>query len=169
MQGLYLISVWLHIMAAVVWVGGTIFLVIVLVPAIRCRQFAGVASALIRWTALRFRWVGWVCFGVFLFTGALNLVARGMDWRELRDPVFWQGSFGRILAIKLIVVAAILVISGFHDFFLGPRAAAAWESNAASAETLRLRRQAVQLGRLNLLLALAAILLGIMLVRGTPW
>ena len=31
---------------------------IVLVPAIRQPQFAGVASALIRWTALRFRWVG---------------------------------------------------------------------------------------------------------------
>jgi hypothetical protein len=35
-------------------------------------------------------------------------------------------------------------------------------------ETLRLRRQTVQWGRLNLLLALAAILLGIMLVRGAP-
>jgi copper resistance protein D len=169
MHGLYLISVWLHIMAAVVWVGGTIFLVIVLVPAIRRPQFAGVASALIRFTALRFRWVGWVCFAVFLFTGLLNLVARGIGWQELRDAVFWQGSFGRTLAIKLIVVTTILAISGFHDFFLGPRAAAAWESDAASAETLRLRRQAVQFGRLNLLLALTAIILGIMLVRGAPW
>jgi hypothetical protein len=145
------------------------FLVIVLVPAIRRPQFAGVASALIRWTALRFRWVGWVCFGVFLFTGALNLVAGGIGWRELRDAVFWQSSFGRTLAIKLMVVAAILAISGFHDFFLGPRAVAAWESDAASAETLWLRRQAVQLGRLNLLLALTAIILAVMLVRGAPW
>ena len=169
MRAVYLMSVWLHIMAAIVWVGGTIFLVIVLVPAIRRPQFAGVASMLIRWTALRFRWVGWVCFGVFLLTGAFNLLARGIGWHELGDPFFWQGSFGRTLAIKLIVVALILAISGFHDFFLGPRAAAAWESNAASAETLRLRRQAVQLGRLNLLLALTAIILGVMLVRGAPW
>jgi len=41
-------------MAAVVWVGGTVFLVIVLVPAIRRPEFAGIASALIRFTALGF-------------------------------------------------------------------------------------------------------------------
>ncbi|MEX0803458.1 MAG: CopD family protein [Candidatus Binatia bacterium] len=169
MQGFYLVSVWLHIMAAVVWVGGTIFLVIVLVPAIRRAQFAGVASALIRFTALRFCWLGWVCFCVFVLTGIMNLAARGIGWQELQEPVFWQGPFGRTLAIKLILVAAILAISGFHDFFLGPRAAAAWESDAASAETLRLRRQAVQLGRLNLMLALTTTILGVMLVRGPPW
>jgi len=168
MRGVYLLSVWLHIMAAIVWVGGTIFLVVVLVPAIRRPEFAGIASALIRLTALRFRWVGWVCFCLFVLTGVVNLVARGIGLRELRDTIFWQGAFGRTLAIKLILVTAILLISAFHDFFLGPRAAAAWEAEPASAETLRLRRQAVQLGRLNLLLALVVIVLGVMLVRGAP-
>ncbi len=168
MRGVYLLSVWLHIMAAIVWVGGTIFLVVVLVPAIRRPEFAGIASALIRFTALRFRWVGWVCFGIFVLTGIVNLVARGIGLQELQDAIFWQGSFGRTLAIKLILVAAILLISAFHDFFLGPRATAAWEADPASAETLRLRRQAVQLGRLNLLLALVVIVLGVMLVRGAP-
>jgi hypothetical protein len=67
-----------------------------------------------------------------------------------------------------MLVAAILLISAFHDFFLGPRASAAWDSDPTSAETLRLRRQAVQLGRLNLLMGLTAIALGIMLVRGAP-
>ena len=169
MHLLYLISVWLHIMAAVIWVGGTIFLVIVLVPAIRRPEFAGVASGLIRFTALRFRWVGWFCFGVFVFTGIVNLVARGIGWQHLQQAVFWRGSFGSTLVVKLIIVAAVLTISGFHNIFLGPRAAAAWEVDPASAETLRLRRQAVKLGRLNLLLALTAIVLGNMLVRGTPW
>jgi hypothetical protein len=89
--------------------------------------------------------------------------------RELQNAAFWQGSFGRTLTIKLMLVAAILVISAFHDFSLGPRAAWAWEVDAGSAETLRLRRQAARLGRANLLLALIVVLLGIMLVRGAPW
>jgi uncharacterized membrane protein len=169
MQGFYLLSVWLHIMAVVVWVGGTIFLVIVLVPATRRPEFRGFASALIRFAGLRFRWVGWVCFFTFVFTGIVNLAARGIGLRELQDAAFWQGSFGRTLTIKLMLVAAILVISAFHDFSLGPRAAWAWEVDAGSAETLRLRRQAARLGRANLLLALIVVLLGIMLVRGAPW
>jgi uncharacterized membrane protein len=169
MHGIYLLSVWLHIVAAVVWVGGAIFLVIVLIPAIRRREFGGVASALIRFAALRFRWVGWVCFCVFVFTGIVNLSARGIGLRELQDAAFWQGSFGLTLAIKLMLVVVILLISAFHDFFLGPRAASAWVADAGSAQTVRLRRQAARLGRVNLLLALMAILLGIMLVRGAPW
>jgi uncharacterized membrane protein len=168
MRVVYLISVWLHIMAAIVWVGGTTFFVIVLVPAIRRAEFAGVGARLIRWSGLRFRWVGWVCFGVFLLTGAVNLLGRGIGWQELQDPVFWQSSFGLTLLVKLLVVGAILAISAFHDFLVGPRAAATWEADAASSRTSTLRRQAVQLGRLNLLLALAAIALGVMLVRGAP-
>jgi uncharacterized membrane protein len=169
MHGIYLFSVWLHILAAVMWVGGTLFLVIVLVPAIRRPEFGGIAPALIRSTAHRFRWVGWVCFCILIATGLLNLVARGIGFKELGEAAFWQGSFGRTLAIKLILVVAILCVSAFHDFFLGPRAAAVWEAHPTSVETLRLRRQAVQLGRLNLVIALAAILLAIMLVRGEPW
>ena len=88
-----------------------------LVPAIRRPEFAAVALALIRFTALRFRWVGWFCFGVFVFTGIVNLAVRGIGWQEVQQAVFWRGSFGSTLAIKLILVAAILAISGFHDFF----------------------------------------------------
>ena len=99
----------------------------------------------------------------------MNLAVRGMGVDELRHAVFWQGSFGTTLGIKLVLVFVILWISAFHDFVLGPRAAAAWEVNPASAETLRLRRQAVRVARINLLLALAVISLGSMLVRGAPW
>jgi uncharacterized membrane protein len=169
MQAIYLASVWLHIMAAVAWVGGTLFLVLVLVPAIRREEFRALGAALIRFTGLRFRWVGWACFAVFIITGSLNLAARGIGFGELQETAFWQGSFGRTLALKLVLVVAILAISALHDFRLGPRAAAAWEADPFSAETLRFRRAAVRLGRWNLLLALAVILLGIMLVRGAPW
>ena len=88
MHAIYLLSVWLHIMAAVVWVGGTLFLVFVLVPAIRQPQFAALAAALIRFTGRRFRWVAWICFTIFLLTGIVNLAVRGMGVDELRHAVF---------------------------------------------------------------------------------
>jgi hypothetical protein len=136
--------------------------------AIRRPQFAGVASALIRFTALRFRWVGWFCFGVFVLTGIVNLVARGIGWQELQQAVFWRDSFGSTLAIKLILVAAILVISGFHDFFRASSLCGVGIESRFSRDTSP-EAQALKLGRLNLLLALTAIGLGIMLVRGAPW
>lgn len=78
MHRIYLLSVWVHIMAAVAWIGGTIFLVIVLVPAIRRPEFGGIGSALIRVTPLRFGWVGWMCFCIFVLTGIVNLTARSV-------------------------------------------------------------------------------------------
>jgi uncharacterized membrane protein len=169
MHSLYIFCAWLHIMAAVVWVGGTIFLASVLLPAIRRPELASIALGLIRWTALRFRWVGWVCFVIFILTGMLNLAFRGLTWSDLIAGHFWRGSFGSALALKLTVVAIILAISALHDFVIGPRATAAWQRDAKSARTRRLRNQAVQIARLNLLLGLIAILLGSMLVRGVPW
>jgi hypothetical protein len=73
------------------------------------------------------------------------------------------------LALKLLAFAVILALSAVHDFIIGPRAAAAWESGPKSASSGRLRRQAVRIARLNLLLGLTAIVLETMLVRGVPW
>ncbi len=165
----YLLSVFLHILAAVVWIGGTIFFVIVLVPVIRRPEVGANASLLIRLTGLRFRWVGWACFIIFILTGFGNLAFRSIGPAELGSALFWQTSFGAVLALKLVLVAVILLMSAVHDFFIGPRAAVLWRDNPASAVTQRFRRYAVQLGRLNLLLALIVIVLGIMLVRGVPW
>lgn len=166
---LYLLSVWLHIMAAVVWIGGTIFLVSALVPAIRQPEFASAAPALIRWTGVRFRRVGWICFVILIITGTLNLLSRGIGWQELSSTEFWQSSFGALLAFKLSTVGAIILISALHDFSVGPRAIAAWHADSGSVQTLSLRRQAIRLGRVNLLCALIATVLGVFLVRGFPW
>jgi uncharacterized membrane protein len=169
MHGVYLLSVWLHIMAAIIWIGGMIFLVIVLVPAIRRPEFGAVAAALVRCSGRRFRWVGWICLGVLIVTGSVNLALRGVGWVEFWRLEFWQGPFGGILVLKLFLVAAILAISALHDFSVGPRASDAWQADPAGAKALQLRRQAVRLGRISLILALAVILLGIMLVRGLPF
>ncbi|MDH3442468.1 MAG: CopD family protein [Deltaproteobacteria bacterium] len=168
-QEFYLFSVWLHLIAAMVWIGGTIFLAAVLVPAIRRPEVGTMASLLIRLTAYRFRWIAWLCFAVFLLTGIFNLLYRGIGWQALAQLDFWSSSFGAVLAIKLSLVLGIVAISAVHDFFIGPRTLAAWQADAHGPETMRLRRKAVQFGRLNLILGLVASILGVMLVRGVPW
>ena len=168
MRWLYLVSVWLHVLAAAIWVGGLIFVALVVVPVIRRKELEGAGARLIHLTGVRFRWVGWACFGLLLLTGVVNLLARGIAWADLFAPQFWAGPFGKLLGLKLVVFALILASSAVHDFVIGPRAVSIWQERPGSAEATRLRRQATQFGRLNLLLALLIVALGVMLVRGTP-
>ena len=169
MPFLYLTSVWLHILAGAIWIGGMVFVALVLVPVIRQPENQGIAASLVQVTGRRFRSVGWSCLILLLLTGAVNLFYRGFSVSELWSAELWQSPFGLVLALKLFLFGAVLALSCVHDFSIGPRATALWRKEPASAEAGRLRRQASWIGRVNLLLALAIVALGIMLARGSPW
>ncbi|NUQ38502.1 MAG: CopD family protein [Caldilineales bacterium] len=166
MRFLYLFSVWLHVVAAIIWIGGALFLALVLVPATRQAAYRGIAPALIQWSGARFRSISWVCLATLLLSGICNLAYRGFGWADLWSGQLWQGPFGRTLGIKLLLVALILLLSAVHDFVIGPQARERWQADATAAETLRLRRRASWFGRINLLLALIVTALGVTLVRG---
>ncbi len=166
MRTLYLLSLWLHILAAAVWVGGMIFLALVLVPALHRPAYRSTAQRLIHETGLRFRFVGWTALALLLLSGTLNLAFRGYTRDDLWTGRLWQGPFGRTLAVKLILVALILAVTALHDFVIGPRASARLMEDPDSPEARHLRRRASWIGRLNLLLSLLVLALAVALVRG---
>jgi putative copper resistance protein D len=106
--------VWLHVLAAVSWIGGSIFLSVVLVPVLRREPFASQKTALIRTTALRFRPVVWGAIAILLLTGPMLLHQRGIS---MMNPSEWP----TILSIKLGLVAILLLFTVTHDLVLGPR------------------------------------------------
>jgi copper resistance protein D len=181
----YQISVFLHILSAVVWIGGMFFLALVVVPVTRSLPRAE-RAALFGAVGRRFRVIGWACIGVLLVTGSINTIYRGVTWENLFTAGLWSSPFGATLALKLAVVAVMLGLSVYHDFVIGPRSVRVLE-NAGSApgrspssppapvtrpdlvgEAGRLRRQASVVGRLEAILALLVLVLAIMLVRGVP-
>lgn len=164
-SGLHLFSVWLHIVAAAVWIGGMAFLVLVLVPVIRAPEHREFFSSLMHRTGKRFRWVGWACLAVLVVTGFVNVASR-FGWEGLWRSEMWRSSFGRVLVVKLVVVALVLLLSVVHDFVVGPRAMALWQENPGAKAAARLLGAARWLGRLNFLLALIVVGLAVMLVRG---
>lgn len=168
MHTLYLLSVWLHILAAVTWLGGMIFLVLVVAPVLRQAEYRHVAGKMLHQAGVRFRWVGWICFGILILTGTFNLVYRGFTWEDFWNWRLWVGPWRHTLATKLLLVAFILLLSALHDFLIGPRATRLWQQHPDAPEVKRLRRHAAWIGRVNLLLALAVVALGVMLVRGIP-
>ena len=166
MRGLYLLSVWLHLVAVIVWLGGMLFLVLVLIPAIRRPEYREIFSPLIHRVGVRYRWIGWIALAVLVLSGITNLAYRGFGWADLWSGRLWQGPFGRTLGIKLLLVAIVFALSALHDFLVGPRATALGRADPSSPEALRWRRRAAWIGRINMLLALIIVALGVALVRG---
>jgi uncharacterized membrane protein len=164
----YVFSVWLHILAAATWIGGMIFFAAVVVPIVRRTDLGDRTGLLMHRMGLRFRTVGWLALSVLVGTGLINLGYRGVDWSDAVDPAFWSNGFGHTLGIKLLVVLAVLALSAVHDFYVGPRATAQLRQAPGSERAQKLRRAASRFGRVNLLLGLIAMALGVMLVRGLP-
>jgi len=167
MHALYVASVFLHILAAIIWMGGMFFLILVVVPWLRSgnRQTAG---TLLRDTGLRFRTVGWACLGTLLATGTFNLWVRRVRLSDLVAPEWIGTPFGRTVVLKLTLFTVVIALSVVHDFVVGPRATRALQQDPGGTDALRLRRTASWMGRLNALLALALVYLGVVLVRGWP-
>jgi uncharacterized membrane protein len=161
---LYHVNVTLHVLAALVWLGGMFFLGLVGAPALRAVEPASLRQSLFHTLGLRFRSVGWACIAVLLVTGTLNLHFRGwLQWSGLLDsPAFWWSPAGIALAVKLAAVTVMVVMSAVHDFHLGP---AAGRVQAGSPDALALRRRAAWLGRLNAILGIVLVIAATRLVR----
>lgn len=162
---LYVVFTFVHILAAATWVGGMMFLTFALVPSLRELTDRRVGIQLIQSTGHRFKIIGWIALATLIVTGFANVWARG-QWSLLHTADFWRFGFGKVLGVKLVLVGLTLLISGLHDFLVGPRAIEVMRRNPDAPATRQLRRLASWMGRTNFLLALAIVLCGVMLVRG---
>ncbi|MBI3967396.1 MAG: DUF4149 domain-containing protein [Chloroflexi bacterium] len=166
----YQLSIFVHVLSAIVWVGGMLFLALVAVPATRHLPPAE-RGALVGALGVRFRPIGWLCIGVLVATGLVNAAYRGVTLASLMDGRLFSSQLGWLLAIKVTLVAVMIALSAIHDFAVGPasvRAATATDA-ATAALRARLRRQASWLARVTTLLALVVVALGVLLGRGLPW
>ena len=152
--------VWLHLLAAIAWIGGMLFLSGVLVPVLRCEPFASHRSVLFRALAGRFRVVAWGAIAVLLLTGPLLLHQRGIP---IADPSGWP----KILAAKLGLVTILLLLTLIHDLILGPRvlriAQIPTDSRTRFEHSLVLWSPWV--ARFSFILALAVLFAAVVLVR----
>ena len=105
----------LHVLSASVWVGGTVALVFVGVPAIRTLEGEARATAM-RALGRRWRPLGWGAMGVAVVSGLWLTELHGGFARAALDT-----DFDRTLIVKSGLVVLLVVGALFHDFVLGPR------------------------------------------------
>ena len=103
----------LHVLGATVWVGGTIALTFIAVPAIRTLTGEPRAAAL-RGLGERWRPIGWSALLAMVLTGAPLASHLLPDSGAAAKAVF---------AVKMALFAALIVFAYLHDFVLGPRVA----------------------------------------------
>lgn len=156
MHTIYVLCIWLHILAMATWLGGMVFLAAVALPVLR-KGPPSQLGAFMTAAAPRLRAVGWICLTILGITGLAQLHFRGQSWSD-----------GLILS-KLAIFTTIILISLAHDFWLGPKASIAMRDDPGTPQTLRLRRVALSMGRVTALLGLLAFTLGVFISRGRPW
>jgi uncharacterized membrane protein len=135
---------YVHLLSAITWIGGMLFIALVLVPVTRRLPDAALRTRLVTETGLRFRTVGWVALVLLVLTGLGNIWIRP----ELLGAARLQWKAG--------LVALAVLLSALHDFVLGPRAGLPGADPGA-------RARASWVARLNVLVVLAVAALGLAL------
>ncbi len=161
----YYVSVYVHLLSAVFWIGGMLFTVAVLVPASRHKALAQKRGTLFRLIGEKFSRISWILFIVLLVTGVTNLLGRGFTFQQLFTSSFWQGSMGYWLRPKLYLFGAVLVLSGIHDFYAGPKAARLMDNKPEDRKTRKFRIISSWVGRINFLLGLLILYYAMRLTR----
>lgn len=158
---------WVHLISAISWIGGQIFILIVLLPVMRTSLPRNERTLLFAQVGRRYAVLSWVALALLVVTGVLNGERRGIDWTRLPDS-----SYGRILLVKLIFVTVVILITLVHALYFGRRITEIAEQvremgegdPAVAAERRRLQIVSGALSGINLLLNLIIVLLAASLV-----
>ncbi len=142
-----------HLLAAIVWSGGTIALVFVAVPPVQRLQGEARAQTL-RAFGARWRPIGWSALGIAILTGAV--IAERADAFDATPT-----RFDVTLAIKGVLVGLLVGGAYLHDFVLGPGLA----RQIREGRPQSLRPILTGIGRANLVFTIVIPILGGLLAQ----
>ena len=107
---------YLHTVAVVIYLGGSVFLGAVLIPALRRRGLDTEGLNILAGVIRIFHPLSLASLGLAVLTGAITLT----PFKETLGPEYVPRLFG-ILALKLLLVFVLVLVSCFAFFALGPR------------------------------------------------
>jgi len=149
------LTLYLHLLAALFWVGGMLFLVFIIAPFLMTLEPKD-RSKVYQFVGQKYRKLGWVAIIILLVTGPLNLYFLGVPPSAIGDTTFLASSYGRTLIIKVTLITILVISSLVHDFYIGPKA-------RGDRKYSKLART---FGRMNLILALLIALFAVFLRSG---
>lgn len=112
------VALFLHIISAIFWIGGMLFLVLVIAPFLKSLPDPKEKSKIYQTVGKQYRFWGWVAIITLLITGPFVLLSLYPDWSVLAPST----DLGKAVTIKVALVVLIVLSSFFHDFLIGPKA-----------------------------------------------
>lgn len=157
----------IHVLSAIVWLGGMFFLSLVLFPVLKKFEPGEKRIQVISLTASRFRKISWISIVILLVTGVVNVVNLGITDEMIMSGAFYSSQIGKLLSIKVCLVLVMILLSASHDFVLGPRyilLLRAPKPDINKLEEIERRRWITTwLARLNVLIAVLVVACAVML------
>lgn len=138
-----------HLLAAAVWVGGTVALIFVGVPVVRTLEGETRARTM-KLLGQRWRPIG---YGALFVLGVTGVPLAAREWNS-------GASFHRVLVAKVVLAVCLVAVSYVHNFVLGPRVA-----DELREGSRRSYRKLVVVGWISLALTLLVPVLGVVLTR----
>jgi uncharacterized membrane protein len=127
---------WLHLLAAMTWIGGLVFQVLVVFPTLARSTPTGERLRFALSLEARFRVILWPAVGLVLFTGLVNLMNV---WYA---TVVMAGSlaptFIPLLSVKLSIVAGMIAVQAVQQLLIYPRRVAALRDASAGMQEVPL-------------------------------
>jgi copper resistance protein D len=158
MDYFWVATVSLHLLAAVMWIGGMLFLSVVFAPLVRNGN--PMFPAVFRAAAQRFRPVVWTAMAVLVMTGLVLVHQRGVS---LADLAHWP----KVLQIKIGLVGVLFLLTFAHSLLSGSRVGQIKDlsDSTRTMSQLVLLQTSQQLPRFALLVALGVLVTAVVLAR----
>src|ERR671920_1307819 len=155
--------IWVHLVTASIWVGGSIFLGIVLAPMLKSITGSlGDRTALMIKIGRRFNKIAMPSFIILIITGIYNSRA----FLEERHLLF-ETNYGIILVFKIILVIATIITYIIHIRILNSETEKTLSSGYAETIYVQsIRSKIIYLGWIIVILSVATLLLAPILDSG---
>jgi uncharacterized membrane protein len=114
---------WLHLLAAMIWIGGLMFQVLVVFPTLAWTTPTGERVRFALSLEARFRVILWPAVGLALFTGLVNLL--NVWYATVVTAGSISPTFIHLLSVKLGLVIGMIAVQAVQQLLIYPRRVAA--------------------------------------------
>ena len=146
-----LLSFWLHMFATVVWIGGLATLAIIVIPVMRRTlkplEFSNWLTILNK----RLDPIGWLCLGLLIFTGLIQME----DNTNYVGLLAVSNQWSQAIFVKHILFLGMVLVSAYMTWVLAP---ALQRKAILGARNRKLSTELPSSGRLHLMITINFIL-----------